>query len=334
MIGKQSKATKARTASLKDVAVEAGVSMAAVSYALNGKRGIAADTRARILAAIDRLNYQPSKFARRMRTGKSDAIGLVVPDLTNPFFPQFARSVQHAAREAGNSVFLVDTNNDAPTEQAGVHNLISHGIDGIIWWPTALGNCAEFNDAEIPVVYVDSRFDHRDSITSDHYSGGKLIAALVNASTRRRIGLVRGPSSFATAALRRNGFVENLSPDVEIVWELENAFAPPLSPELITRAMQRDVDAIICPSDLIACELLRTLHESGIAVPGEVAVTGFGGTIFADLVSPGLTTIVQPLDELGKQAMEMLSRRIACPTTPPRDVTLPVTILTRGSFPC
>lgn len=319
--------------SIKDVAKEAGVSIAAASYALNGRDGVAETTRRRILKAVERLNYHPSKSAQTMRTGKTDAIGLVLPDLTNPFFPQFAKSVQQSAGALGKSVFLIDTNNDAAVEREGISRLLCQGVDGIIWWPASSENCEEFGNLTTPVVLVDFKKSGVDSVTSDHSLGGRMLATLINNSGFQRVGLIRGPDNFGSSALRRDGFVENLNNADWVVWEESNGYSPPLSPVIRERLAQASMDVVVCPNDLIAIEVIRFLRSIGKKIPGDVCVTGFGDIPFSDVVSPALTTIHQPLVEMGSHAVSLLNRRMEAPTSKAEDVILSVNVVIRDSLP-
>lgn len=321
-----------RPPSIKDVAKRAGVSIAAASYALNGREGVAEKTRQRIMQAVEDLNYQPSKFAQSMRTGKTDTIGLVLPDLSNPFFPQFAKAVQQSAGEIGKSVLLIDTSNDAAIEREGVKRLVSQGVDGIIWWPSSTENCQAIKELGPPIVLVDFVKPGIDSVTSDHDSGGRLLACFVNTARVNRIGLIRGPASFRSATLRRDGFVDSLDRSKSIVWEHTNAFSPPLSDAIKSELALTDVDVVICPNDLIAIEVIRYLKSLGRKVPEDIAVTGFGDIQFADVISPALTTVHQPLAELGRRAIDLLVRRFETPDAEIQDIVLGVALVVRDSL--
>lgn len=332
MTTRRDKKPRTAPASIKDVAKAAGVSIAAASYALNGRVGVADDTRRRILEAAERLNYRPKKSAQTMRTGKTDAIGLVLPDLTNPFFPQFAKSVQQAASAIGKSVFLIDTSNDPEIEKEGVVRLLRQGVDGIIWWPSKPENCENIGELGTPLVLVDFKRNGVDSVTSDHRLGGRMLAALVNDSAIKRIGLIRGPDNFSSAALRRNGFVENLVEECRVIWEEWNSYSPPLGDTIKSLLAQQAVDLVICPNDLIAIEVIRFLRSIGKKVPFDVSVTGFGDIQFSDIISPPLTTIHQPLAEMGSEAVRLLQRRMEAPEVPAEDVVLSVHVVIRDSM--
>lgn len=319
-------------ASIKDVARDAGVSIAAASYALNGRQGVAEVTRRRVMKAAAKLNYSPSKTAQTMRTGKTDAIGLVLPDLTNPFFPQFAKSVQQSASAIGKSVFLIDTSNDPEVEKEGVIRLVRQGVDGIIWWPSKPENCDSIGELGIPLILVDCKRAGIDSVTSDHELGGKLLAELVNESSLRRIGLIRGPSNFCSAGLRRNGFVDNLKNHSELVWEEQNSYSAPLSDTIKSHITRENIDLVVCPNDLIAIEVIRYLRSIDKKVPYDVSVTGFGDIQFSDIISPPLTTVHQPLAEMGAEAVKLLQRRIDSPDAATEDIVLTVHAVIRSSM--
>lgn len=328
----KSKSSVKKQVSIRDVAKKAGVSIAAASYALNGRDGVAEKTRQRILAAVEDLGYHPAKFAQSMRTGKTDTIGLVLPDLSNPFFPQFAKAVQQSAGAEGKSVLLIDTSNDSDTEREGVKRLVSQGVDGIIWWVSDPANKELIEKSRAPVVLVDSMMPGVDSVTSDHSVGGRMVANLVNQSGVKNIGLIRGPENFRSASLRRDGFLENLDADIVVKWEEANAFSPPLKDSIKSLMARHDVDAVICPNDLIAIEVIRYLRSIGKQVPGDIGVTGFGDIQFADIISPSLTTVRQPLSDLGTQAVKLLWRRMATPGTPSEDLVLGVDLVVRESM--
>ncbi len=325
--------TGTKPPSIKDVAREADVSIAAASYALNGREGVGRATRERILAVAKKLQYRPSKSAQTMRTGKTDTVGLVLPDLSNPFFPQFAKAVQQAASGEGLSVLLFDSDGDSQREFEGVNRLGKQGVDGIIWWPSHAGNCEKIADITVPAVLVDTKIDGFDMVTSDHWVGGKMLASLVNQSERTKVGLVRGPENFRSASLRRDGFVENLGPQAEVVWEEVNSFSPPLADNVLARLARSEAEVLVCPNDLIAIEAIRYLASLGLKVPDDIAVTGFGDIQFADIVSPPLTTISQPLSDLGREAFGLLNRRMENPEAKIDDVVLPVKLAVRRSFP-
>lgn len=329
-MAKRAKPAAHRPATLKEVAAEAGVSIAAVSYALNGKGTVSPDVRAMVQATARKLGYVPNRVAKSMRTGKSNTIGLILPDLSNPFFPELARAVERSARAAGYGVLLLDTDNDRAIEKTGVEQIIQHGIDGIIWCPTSTSEDNAPNFGNTPVVVVDRVYDAFDSVSSDYWMGGRLIAEHLANQGLHNIGLISGPADITSARQRSQGLKDNLDASAKISWEEHTSFAPPLPGAVKQRLLSDRVDVVVCANDLIAIEVQNALKSGG---PGwhDVAVVGFDDIPFAGIVSPGLTTVRQPLGELGVEAFELLKRRMSQPDALSRKVVIDVELVARQS---
>ncbi len=330
-MAKRAKIDTRRPATLKEVAAEAGVSIAAVSYALNGKGTVSPDVRAMVQATARRLGYVPNRVAKSMRTGKSNTIGLILPDLSNPFFPELARAVERSARSAGYGVLLLDTDNDRSIEKSGVEQIIQHGIDGIIWCPTSTSEDSAPNFGATPVVVVDRVYDAYDSVSSDYWMGGKLIAEHLHDRGLKTIGLVSGPIDIASARQRSQGLKDNLGDSAVILWEEQTSFSPPLPEATKGRILTADVDVIVCPNDLIAIEVQNLLKASSSEIAKRTAVVGFDDIPFAEIVTPSITTVRQPLTELGTEAFELLTRRMSQPEASKRKVVIDVQLIARDS---
>ena len=324
-----------KPATLKEVAAEAGVSIAAVSYALNGNGTVSPDVRAKIKATARKLGYFPNRVAKTMRTGKSNTIGLILPDLGNPFFPELARAVERSARAAGYGVLLLDTDNDLAIEKNGVDQLIQHGIDGIIWCPTTTDEDKAPHFGNTPVVVVDRVYDAFDSVSSDYWMGGRLIARHLQAAGYSKIGLISGPPDIASAKQRSQGLKDNLAAGTMIVWEEFAPFAPPLPNAVRDRIGKGGPDVIVCANDLVAIEvqnlIKRQRSKPAQDLAQDLAVVGFDDISFAAIVTPSLTTIRQPLSELGTEAFDLLIRRISQPDSSKRKVVIDVELVIRES---
>ena len=142
-------------AKLKDVAKKAGVSVATVSYVLNDSGSVSRRVRNKVLAAVRTLGYMPNRAAQAMRTGRTKTLGLVLPDLLNPVFPEMAQAFENATRELGYSIFLVDTKHSTEIETQGIDSLIQQGVDGIIWFPKTQKNTIREISTHVPVVVLD-----------------------------------------------------------------------------------------------------------------------------------------------------------------------------------
>lgn len=328
---KRAKSVPRRPATLKEVAAEAGVSIAAVSYALNGKGTVSNDVRAKVQATARKLGYVPNRVAKSMRTGKSNTIGLILPDLSNPFFPELARAVERSARAAGYGVLLLDTDNDRSIEKSGVEQIIQHGIDGIIWCPTSTSEDSAPMFGTTPVVVVDRVYDAFDSVSSDYWMGGKLIAEHLNDRGLNKIGLISGPNDIASARQRSQGLKDNLGASAAILWEEQASFSPPLSERTKEQISTAGVDVIVCPNDLVAIEVQNLLKASNADFAQNTGVVGFDDIPFAEIVTPSITTVRQPLTELGTEAFGLLTRRMSQPEASKRKVVIDVQLVVRES---
>ncbi len=320
---------KTRKPCLKDVAELAGVSTATVSFVLNNTRSISAPTRARVEEALAKLDYRISRSARALRTGHHHAIGLLLPDLINPFFPALAQAVTASAWKQGYALILASSD-AGPTEEMEAFHTLAERTDGIIWIP---GTHAKPTGSPLSTVILDrpsKQLSGYDSVSCDHYAGGALVAALFRARSRTHVGLLRGPSSSPSATSRCKGFLDNCD-GLEVIWRHSVPFSLDLPESTISLLADPRLDAIFAANDVIAIGAARHLRELGRKVPDDVAIVGFDDIPWASLVETPLTTIRQPMIELGTCAVDTLIRRIK---NPPLEVThqwLPVSLVERAS---
>ncbi len=315
--------------SLRDVAEHAGVSTATVSFVLNDTKPVAAETRSRVEQAIAELKYRRSSSARALRTGRHHAVGLLLPDLANPFFPALAQAVTEAAWQRGHALILASAGADAETEGEAIMAL-SERSDGIIWIP---GSSKTSVRPTVPMVVLDRpspQLAAFDSISADHHAGGAAAAALLRRLGRRKIGLLTGPADSASAASRRDGFLAEL--DVaDLLWQCEAPFTLDLPKRAAKLLADPALDAVFAASDVMAIGALRKLHEFGRDIPGEVMLIGYDDIPWAALVEPQLTTIRQPVAALGECAVATLASRISNPEHSPVHHILPVSLIERAS---
>lgn len=315
-------------ATLKDIARAAGVSIATVSNVVNGTKSATPAVRRRVLEAIELLGYVPNPHAQTLRTGQSHTLGLVVPDLTNPFFPALVQAIEARARERGHVLIVMDAGNDAEREQQALSLLASYRVAGVIWVPV---DDRRAPTLPFPLVTVDRAVPGCDAVVADHAQGGALIAEHALAQGHRQIGLLAGPQQLPSAAARRRGFVEALDGHATLAWEYEVPFDGQLPPEVERRLVRPQCSLVVCANDAVAVAVVRRAREVGLLVPADLAVTGFDDVPWADFVDPALTTVRQPLGDLGARAVDMLRERIDRPDRPPRHETLPVALVVRRS---
>ncbi len=316
---------------LKDVAAMAGVSVATVSYVLNGTGSVSTEVAERVRAVVDRLGYRPNSMAQAMRTGRTATLGLILPDLLNPFFPGLARSVDAVARKLGYCTFLADTNISPEVEEDVMRNFVRRGVDGVIWFPaTQHDTFAEFR-GKIPIVVVDQDLPDYDLVLPDHWRGGELQAEHLLASGRTRIGLINGPQSVDNMRLRREGSVAAIAGRGTVVWEFEAEFDAQLSSEILAALARREMDAIIAGNDLIALSAMQAMGAMGLRVPEDVSLVGFDDIDIARFIAPTLSSVRIQLDELGELAVHRLVQLITGPAEPPMRRIVDVALMGRGS---
>jgi len=294
-------------ATIKDVASAVGVSVTTVSNVLNGKPNVGHIIRRKVLQAAKQLGYQPNRAAQAMRTGRTRAIGLVLPDLTNPFFPELAQAVENRARTLGLLVCLIDSQGRAGGEADGVALLMQHAVDGVIWCPLGPRPPAALKKLDRPVVLIDRPGPGYAVVHSDYQMGGRLLAQYAHQMGHRRVGLLSGPADLESARHRRDGFTKAAPDEIEIAWEVNVGFDGVLTAQAVDALKhRRNVTLIVAGNDLIAISAIRWLSEHGVKIPDEVSITGFDNIRWTDVVTPRLTTIAQPVGAIGKKAVELM----------------------------
>lgn len=328
-------ASKKRNVTIKEVAKAAGVSVATVSYVLNNTGSVSTPVRNKVLNTAKNMGYRPNLSARSMRTGKTQTLGLILPDLCNPFFPELAQSIENSAREAGYSVVLIDTQGKRDVETEGIKRLIQNGVEGIVWCPTTNENPLKSIAGNTPIVVVDRPLSDFDFVSSDYTHGGKLLAEYLRQRNHRSIALVSGPLALPSARARRDGFIGELSDPTVIKWEMENEFSIQLSSPVKNALAQvsgpSGPSVIVCGNDLIAIGVMRELQSLGKKIPDDISVVGFDDIPWARIVTPELTTIRQPISQLGLEAVDLLLRRISNKSASKRQLTLEVHLKERHS---
>lgn len=320
-----------RRATLKEVAKAAGVSLASASYAINGAGSVGEATREHILKVAAELGYRPNQSAKAMKTGKTGAIGLIVPDLTNPFFPSLAQVVIQAARAHGYSVFLTDTEGSTEEEGRAVNLMVDHGVDGVIWFPIAddgpVGKLIE----GVPTVVLDRNLPGYDVIQADYADGGRLAAEHLLAAGHVNIGVISGPHAASSARQRAEAAIATVRERGNLVWHVHNAYSLDLEPEVAQALETRTATAVITGADLIAIGAMRHIRSLGQSVPDDVSVVGFDDIPWAQLHTPALTTIDMPVEDMGAAAVEALIRRMSARGEPRRRVVFNVELVSRDS---
>lgn len=320
-----------RRATLKEVAKAAGVSLASASYAMNGAGSVGEATREHILKVAAQLGYRPNQSAKAMKTGRTGAIGLILPDLTNPFFPSLAQGVIQAARHHGYSVFLTDTEGSPEAEQGSVRLLVDHGVDGVIWFPIADTDTVGRLIEGTPTVVLDRNLPGYDIIQADYADGGRLAAEHLIDAGHVNIGVISGPHAASSARQRAEAAIAVVRERANLTWHVHNAFSLDLEPSVTAALETRTATAVIAGADLIAIGAMRHIRAMGLTVPDDVSVVGFDDIPWAQLHTPALTTIDMPVEDMAAAAVETLVRRMANRTEPRRRIVFNVELIARDS---
>jgi LacI family transcriptional regulator len=304
------------SATLRDVAGAAGVSIATVSRILTGARPSAPATRERVLTAAAELDYRPSGPARALKLQKSRTLGLLVTDIENPYFPEIVRAVEDAAHERGFAVLLCNATEDPRRELAYINLLLERRVDGIIVAASRVGarHAALLARAPVPVVLVNSEAPRSGlpAITSDNRGGARLAAEHLIGLGHRRIGHITAPPANAAAALRLRGVRDAVHRAGIAADELQLAEGDGhvaggerAMSELLSRAPA--VTGVVCYNDLTAIGALRAVAAAGCSVPGDISLVGFDDIDLAQWTDPPLTTIAQQKAEMGRWAFARLA---------------------------
>jgi len=321
---------KKRRATTQDIADLAGVSKATVSYALNGTGSVSKEVTERIVNYAIKLGYRANKLAAATRTGKTNTVGLVVPDLSNPYFPELAQAVHKAAHERGYAVFLVDSNQSISMEFEGVERLTDYRVDGILWAPMR-DESVSMLDVSVPTVLMDRNIDGFSSVCADTFRGGQMQAEYVQKMGHRKIGIVSGPTWSPHAMLRSRGALSSIQSGTSIEWEIQKEYGVDLSSTDIKTIINSDVSCIIAGNDLIAIDVLQAYRNSRIETAVGVSIIGFDDIAWAGLVSPSLTTIKPPKRDVGRQALELLCDLMVDPGRSNEHQVLNVELIERES---
>lgn len=303
-----------RATSLKDVADAAGVSVTTVSRLLNGSLQLPTETKQRIVNAIRELNYEPNPHARRLSRGRSDTIGLVVPDIANPFFATLVSTVEEEADKRGLALSLYATLNRPGREISYVTALARNHVDGLIFITNHPddGELAALINQTGKVVIVDE--DVPDAMVpklfSDNEQGGYLAGRHLADHGHRRVLYIGGPQEMISTRRRFRGLERALKErgePFEIIRH-EGRFTVEFGREAARRFLDegRQATAIFASSDEIAIGLIEVLRAEGVSVPDEVSVVGFDDVGPLHLFSPPLTAIRQPVRALGERSLALL----------------------------
>lgn len=282
---------------LTDIAQNLQVSSATVSLALSGKGRVSPEMVKRVKAEAERLQYQPNQYGKALRTGRSNVIGLVLPDLSNPLFPRMARAIAVAAEERGYGLLFADSHDSPEMQGRALQRLIDLGSDAIVVIPR---QGTEIGKQSVPVAVIDAPGAPYNVISADHAGGGALIMEHLRDSGHRNIICLGANHTSLVQCTRIRGMIAAAGADtnIETHWLEDN-------PDLVS-AIRDGATAVACTSDLIAIRLITEMSAANMDVPNHVSLTGFDDLDIGRMISPRLTTVTTSEAELGKRAIAAL----------------------------
>ncbi|HWE88886.1 MAG TPA: LacI family DNA-binding transcriptional regulator [Pseudonocardiaceae bacterium] len=329
---------------MRDVADLADVSITTVSHVVNNTRPVAADTRERVLAAIEATGYAGDAIARSLVTGGTRSLGVAVPLVADPHFAELLRAIEHEASERGYSLLFVDTHDEAGAEQAAVRTLRSRRVDGLLLSPSptaATGLLPTLRQAGLPTVLVDRMPENTgtDQVGPENVQATSTLVRHLAERGHRRIALIGGPPELVTSAERVLGYRLGLG-RAKLVWDPGLVLSSEPSTQAAIETARRllivpdPATAVIAGSSAALVGVLRAAREQDLKIGRELAVVGYHDVDWAELIDPPLTTMAVPVEAIGRTAVRMLLDRIAEPDRPARTVRMPPTLMHRRSCGC
>jgi LacI family transcriptional regulator len=330
---------------MSEVARQAGVSLMTVSRVINHKEDVNAETRKRVLAVIKRLNYRPSGIARSLATKRTRTIGLVIPDVTNSFFADITRGVEHCAYAQGYHVFLCNAEEDPIREMSVIQSLEEKRVDGLILCSSRLDDTKlmEVLPRLPAVVLINRRLSISENykiesvLLDDEGSGCMATQHLIN-SGHRKIGFLAGPPASSSGKRRLQGYFSaftnsGIQSESGWIYHCKPSVAGGVQATRDLLRSHPELTSIFCYNDLVAVGAIQACASMNLRIPGDLAIVGHDDIPLAALVTPSLTTCNVPLEEVGQKSCIGLLNQIHGIQSDYQDSLIPVKIIVRDSAP-
>lgn len=305
---------------IKDIARETGFSISTISRVLNNKKeGVSIESRKKIMEVVEAMNYQPNQFARGLITKKSNMLGLIVPNILNPFFPEICRGIEDKASQLGYSLIICNSDDQPKKEENYLKLLKEKQVDGILL--ASLNDLTKQNEdylltSQIPYILVDRDNEHHApaGVYFDNFKGGFLAGQHLIEQGHKRIACMTGPPNILSSKRRLKGFLAAMEEfrvpvaESHILagnYHMEEAYS------LAKSFLQKnEVTAIFTSNDLMACGVYQAAYELGISIPKDLSVIGFDNISFGEILNPKLSTIRQDTYEMGAESVNLIVQKI------------------------
>ena len=325
---------------IKDVALEAGVSTATVSHVINNTKFVTGGTREKVLSAIEQFHYYPNAHARTLASGRSNIIGLLVSDISNPFFPELVKSVEETAFESGYNVILVNTNYDAGRAADYVRRLIELKVAGVALMTSELDPALidELASKQVRVVFhnLGTAGEHMSNIKVDYAAGIEEAVQHLVSLGHRNVVHIAGPNHFRSAVIRREAFLNSMTHHFPrarkpVVYEGNFKFDGGQRAAKKILGAGNLPTAVVAANDMMALGAMQQFRAGGLTIPQDISIIGFDDIAFAALSDPPLTTVCSPRTEIGRKAIEALISTINHPGQKGGEFEVTTYLVTRGS---
>ena len=329
-------------ANMKEIAKIAGVSLGTVSHVLNGSAAVREPLRKRVMDAVDALGYQPSQLARGLRRDKTNMIGMIIPDVTNPFFPAVVRGAEDVAFENGYRLVLCNTDNDHAKEIAHLNELRTYLPSGLIVIPSNFSDLTaqaeSYRRSGTAVVCVDRlpKDWNGDTVTANNEHGAYEATNYILRQGHRQLAIITGPRHLTNAQDRLKGFRRalhekkiSIAPEYvqETTFDQHGGHAKTM---LLLRMIPRPT-VIFAGNDMIAFGALLAFREAGLHCPEDISLIGFDNLDLAEMTSPPLSSVSQPGYQMGSTAARMLIDRVRGDHGPAKHVVIETALKIRDS---
>lgn len=319
---------------IKDIAEKVGVSVTTISRVLNNRGYLSDNLKKKVQATMEELNYQPNELARSLSRKKSNVIGLIVPDISHPFFGKITKHIEYYAYKHGYKLMLCNSLLNKKKEKEYIELLRASQVDGIIMGSHTM-RVEDYTAIKLPLVTLDRQISAAiPYVSSDNYRGGALATKLLLMKNCKKIAYLSGSLQLNLLAKQRHdAFMDQIrgQPIQYVVRQTDlNGFKYKEYESLVRALFEEhpDIDGVFASSDLLALQVIRESRRRGKSIPGEVKVVGYDGIQVGG--AEDLTTIEQPIQEMGKLAVTRLLQQMAGEETP-LETILPVKLLERGT---
>lgn len=327
-----------QTITIYDVAREAGVSMATVSRVVNGNPNVKPTTRKKVLDVIERLDYRPNAVARGLASKRTTTVGVIIPDVTNLYFSSLARGIDDIATMYKYNIILANSDENAQKEVSVLNNLLAKQVDGVIYMGNRITDDlrAEFSRSKTPVVLAGTvdPDEQVGSVNIDYKAATEDSVAHLLANGHTRVAFVTGKLSDPINTYRLDGYRQALQAagvEYDDTLVIESDYSYREGETVYKQIDEAGATAVVVTDDELAIGILNTALDNGVSVPGELELITANNSPITEMARPQISTIVQPLYDLGAVAMRLLTKLMNKEEIDEKTIVLPYTIAQRGT---